>query len=161
MQRLPPGALAARPLVRRDAECGERTAPSWESLTERLIREAMDEGAFLDLPYQGRPLPLGDSAHAGEMASACLILRNAGFAPPWIEADKEVRRLETEIEALAAQARRAGPAARRRAELLLDELLDRHASAVDRLAVLAPTTRQHRRHLDRSAVIARLGTTPR
>ena len=98
-----------RPLIRRDADGGERTAPSWESLTERLIGEAHAAGAFADLPHRGRPLPTEDETYAGDMAMAFRVLRNAGVAPPWIEADKEARRLESEVEALARRAPMPSP----------------------------------------------------
>jgi hypothetical protein len=78
---------------RRDADGTRRTAHSWESLVERQIREAMEAGAFNELPYQGERLPLEDDSAAGEWAMAHRMLRNAGMAPPWIESDKEVRRL--------------------------------------------------------------------
>ena len=63
----------------------------WESLVERQIREATDEGKFDDLPHQGRPLPLEDDSAAGEWAMAYRMLKDAGAAPPWIEADKDAR----------------------------------------------------------------------
>jgi hypothetical protein len=63
-------------------------APSRESLIDRQIREAQEAGAFDDLPHQGQKLPLVDDSAAGEWALAYRMLRNANFAPPWIEADK-------------------------------------------------------------------------
>ena len=42
--------------------------PTWESLVERQIREAMDEGAFDELPYLGEPLPIEDDSAAGELS---------------------------------------------------------------------------------------------
>jgi len=30
----------------------------WESIAERKIREAMDEGAFDNLPHRGKPIPV-------------------------------------------------------------------------------------------------------
>ena len=88
-------------------ERGEReAAPTWESLVDRQIREAMDEGKFDDLPFQGEPLPAVDDAFAGEWAMAFRMLKNAGAAPPWIIADKEVRALLDRREAILARARR-------------------------------------------------------
>ena len=87
---------------RRDGEGKLSVGPTWESIVERQIREAMEDGAFDELPYQGLPIPLGDDSAAGERALGFRVLRNAGVAPPWIEADKEVR------EVLARQGRAAG-----------------------------------------------------
>ena len=76
MSRPQPGR--DRPIVRRDAEGRPRTAPDWETLTERLIREAQEAGHFDDLPGHGEPLDLPETTYAGEMALAHHLLRNAG-----------------------------------------------------------------------------------
>ena len=101
-------------------------APARESLIDKQIREAQRAGAFDDLPHQGQRLPLVDDAAAGEWALAYRMLKNANFAPPWIEADKEVR---------ALLARR---------------------DAILRVNHEAPTERQHRRPLDLEAELATL-----
>ena len=147
---------AERPLIRRDADCGERTAPSWETLTERLIREAQAEGRFDDLPGHGRPLELEDDSHAGEMALAHHVLRNAGAAPPWIETDKQVRVLLERIEGLMAAAACSPASAAGRLQRELAELADAHDEAVVRLDGLAPTERQQRTRLDRDRLRRRL-----
>src|SRR6478609_3263992 len=91
---------------RRDAEGRLQAATTWESLVERQIREAMDAGVFDDLPYQGQHLPIEDDSPAGEWALAYRMLRNAGVAPPWIEADKEARKQLGALEALIERAPR-------------------------------------------------------
>lgn len=144
-----PRQPAERPLIRRDADGGERTAPTWESLIERLIREAQEAGHFDGLPGHGRPLELADDSLAGEMAMAHHILGNAGVVPPWIEADKEIRDLRTSIDGLIARAGRSPASARARSERELDGLAEAHDAAVARLDGLAPTSRQQRSRLDR------------
>jgi hypothetical protein len=151
-----PQRPAGRPLIRRDAEGVERTAPGWESLTERLIREAQEDGRFDDLPARGRRLRLEDERYAGELASAHHLLRNAGAAPPWIEADKEVRRCRERIERLLWRARRSRPLAAQRLRDELDALADADDAATRRLETLAPTPRQQRARLDRTDLHARL-----
>jgi len=94
----------AMPPMRRDADGRIQTAHSWESLVERQIREAMEAGAFEELPYRGERLPIEDDRAAGELAMAHRMLRNAGAAPPWIESDKEARRLLAGIEASLGRA---------------------------------------------------------
>lgn len=145
-----------RTLIRRDAEGAQRTAPSWETLTERLIREAQADGAFDDLPGHGRPLQLEDDHHSGELALVHHVLRNASVAPPWIEVDKEVRALRERIGALLARAERAPPSARPRLQRELDTLAAAHDEAVRCLESLAPGPRQHRRRLDRAQLARRL-----
>jgi hypothetical protein len=154
-----PRAGADRPLIRRDADGVERTAPSWETLTERLIREAQEAGQFDDLPHRGEPLHVEDETLAGEMAMAYRVLRNAGAAPPWVEADKEARRIEAEIEALVGRADLLGGLARQRARARLRDLIRAHRIVVDRLSILAPTPRQQRRHVDEAVLLARLDGT--
>jgi Domain of unknown function (DUF1992) len=39
-------------------ERGKRTVDKWESIAERKIREAMDAGAFENLPSMGKPIPI-------------------------------------------------------------------------------------------------------
>ena len=145
-----------RPVIRRDAEGQERTALSWETLTERLIREAQAEGAFDDLPHQGRPLALDDDTYAGDMAVANRVLRNAGAVPPWIETDKEARRQLQAIELLIARASRSPTGAQDRLERKLEELAGAHDAAVAHLEGLAPTARQQRARLDRGVLRRRL-----
>jgi len=43
---------------RRDAQGRISAGPTWESIVERQIREAMEEGRFDELPYHGEPLPV-------------------------------------------------------------------------------------------------------
>ena len=95
----------------RDPERPDPAEPSRQrsarAIVERQIREAMEEGAFDDLPHQGRQLPLEDDSAAGDWAMAHRMLKNAGVAPAWIEADKTVRRLLAERDRSIAAAERA------------------------------------------------------
>ena len=141
---------------RRDADGRIHTAHSWESLVERQIREAMEAGAFNDLPHQGQRLPLEDDGAAGEWAMAHRMLRNAGVAPPWIESDKEARRLLAEMEALFERAPRASHGSRARIRTELASLVEAANAAILRVNSEAPTLRQHRRALDASVCLERL-----
>jgi DnaJ family protein C protein 28 len=135
---------------RRDAEGRLQVGPDWETLIERQIREAAEAGMFDDLPGKGKPLRNDDNPYAGDWGLAFHVLRNAGVAPPWIEADKEVRELLGQRDAILARAT-AGPApsaaARRRDHATLEDLVARINAAVGRLNAEAPTDRQHRRPL--------------
>jgi DnaJ family protein C protein 28 len=76
----------------------------WESWIDQQIREAQERGAFDHLPGRGRPLDLAPNPYARDQELAFKILRDAGYAPEWIELDKAIRgRLE---KALATLARR-------------------------------------------------------
>jgi hypothetical protein len=146
-----PDAPDDKPLVHRRGPDGRmQVGPDWETLIERQIREAMEEGRFDDLPHQGEPLPNDDNPMAGEWALAFHMLKNAGVAPPWIAADKEVRELLARRDEILAHAA-AGPVptayARRRDRAALEDLVGRINVAIARLNAEAPTDRQHRRPL--------------
>ncbi len=63
----------------------------WESVVERAIREAQERGEFDNLPGKGKPLRWDDEHVPPEWRMAHRILKNAGFAPAWIEDDKRIR----------------------------------------------------------------------
>ncbi len=154
-----PDAPDNKPVVhRRDAEGRMQVGPDWETLIERQVREAMQQGKFDGLPYQGEPLPDDDNPYAGDWALALHMLKSAGVAPPWIEADKEVRDLLARRDALVARAA-AGPAptsyASRRDRAALEGLVVRINAAIAKVNAEAPTTRQHRRPLVLADEIAR------
>src|SRR5437868_557470 len=144
------GAMAdEQPVRRRDDEGRWQIARSWESLVDRQIREAMEAGQFDDLPHQGEPLPNDENPLAGEWQLAFKMLRDAGYAPPWVEADKEVRDLLARRDALLERVRSNPPSAvgRRRDRETLGRLVRGINAAVLRLNSEAPTTRQHRQPL--------------
>ena len=120
------------------------------------IREAQERGEFDDLPYHGRPLPPSDEASAGEMAIAYGILRNHRAAPPWIEADKDARRLLEERELVLRRAREASPLLYARYRRELGRLVRDYNRAVAALNAEAPTDRQHRLQIDEARELAAL-----
>lgn len=136
----------------RDPERPDPSTPSREglreTLMERKIREAMESGAFDDLPHQGQRLPLENDAAAGTWAMAHRMLRNAGAAPPWIEADKAARALLDERDRLLARAPLVSTPGRSRARAELTRIVDAANRAIERVNAEAPTDRQHRRQLD-------------
>jgi DnaJ family protein C protein 28 len=63
----------------------------WESLIDQKIREAMEQGEFDDLAGKGEPVDLSVNPFEDpEMRTAHRMLRNAGFAPSWIEERKDI-----------------------------------------------------------------------
>ena len=132
-----------------------------ETLIERQIREAMDDGRFDGLPHQGARLPLEDDSAAGDRAMAHRVLRNAGVAPGWIEADKTVRELLAERDRLMARAPRTSALGRMRGREDLRRLIDATNRAILRVNIEAPTDRQQRRPLDVDVELARFETAAR
>jgi hypothetical protein len=145
-----------KPPNRIDEHGDRHVAPTWESLVDRQIREAMEQGKFDDLPYAGERLPVEDDKYAGDMALAFHVLRNARVAPPWIEADKEVRTLLDRRDSLHARASRVSPGGQARLRRDLERLVIQVNAAIARLNAEAPTDRQHRRPLDLAAELDRL-----
>lgn len=65
--------------------------PNWESWIDQQIREAQARGDFDDLPGSGKPLDLTPNPYARDRELAFKILKDAGYAPEWIELDKAIR----------------------------------------------------------------------
>jgi Domain of unknown function (DUF1992) len=147
------------PHFERDPERPDPAEPSRErireTLIERQIKAAMDEGAFDGLPHQGRRLPLEDDSMAGEWAMAHRILRNAGLAPAWIEGDKVARELLLEIERLHQRAATMSPLRRSRARAELGTIVEAANRAIARVNAESPTDRQHRRFIELAVELER------
>jgi hypothetical protein len=149
-----------KPPSRIDEHGDRQVAPTWESLVDRQIREAMEDGRFDDLPFKGEPIPLEDDSLAGEWALAFHMLKNAGAAPPWIEADKDVRALLDRRDTILARAATASPLARSRYRKDLERVVVDINAAIARLNAEAPTDRQHRRPLRMADELARFDAVP-
>ena len=151
--------------LERDPERPDPSEPSRqrvrETLIERQIREAMEDGRFDGLPHQGVRLPLEDDTAAGDRALAHHVLKNAGVAPGWIEADKTVRALLAERDQLFARVPRMSVLSRIRARDDLRRLVDATNRAILRVNIEAPTERQHRRPLDIEDELARFDAAAR
>jgi hypothetical protein len=144
------------PTPGRPWDAAEEPLRRWESSIERQIREAQEAGAFDALPYQGEPLPPVDDAYAGEQAAGFRILRNAGVAPGWIEADKDARRHLDERDRLFERAARTGLLSRRGLRHRLEEVVRAYNAVVLRLNHDAPSDAQHRRSMDLGRELAHL-----
>src|SRR5438045_2825931 len=63
----------------------------WESLVDKKIREAMEAGEFDNLAGTGQPIDLTENPYEDpDWRTAHRLLRNAGFAPSWIEESKDI-----------------------------------------------------------------------
>ena len=63
----------------------------FESLTEKSIREAIEKGEFDNLPGKGQPLDLSENPFEDpDLRTVHRLLRNAGFAPAWLEERKDI-----------------------------------------------------------------------
>jgi DnaJ family protein C protein 28 len=67
----------------------QNTSESW---VERIIQQARDRGMFDDLAGKGRPIDWADESLVDdEWIMAFRLMREHGFAPEWIELQKEIR----------------------------------------------------------------------
>jgi len=84
-----------------------KTVDAWETIAERKIREAMEQGAFDNLPSKGKPIPIDeDPFEDPSLRMAHHLLRVNGFAPDWIEEACEIDRLTTKLRTDLDDARR-------------------------------------------------------
>jgi len=62
-----------------------------ESMAERMLREAIEAGEFDNLPGKGQPVDLSENPFADpDLRVVHKLLRDAGFAPAWIEERKDI-----------------------------------------------------------------------
>lgn len=63
-----------------------------DRLAEQRISDALARGDFDDLPGAGKPLDLPDLSQVPEhLRAGYLLLKNAGFLPPELEARRDLR----------------------------------------------------------------------
>ena len=78
-----------------------------EKIAERKIREAMEQGAFDNLPGAGKPLREEDlAAVPEEYRMAYKVLKNAGCIPPELELRKEIMNLRNPLGTVEDDAER-------------------------------------------------------
>ncbi|MEI7770180.1 MAG: DUF1992 domain-containing protein [Chloroflexales bacterium] len=87
------------------------TQRNFQSLIDQHVRAAEAAGEFRDLPGAGKPQDLGaDDGVPDELRTGFRMLKNAGYAPPWIELQKSIREEQERLDAWIAQANRRWPA---------------------------------------------------
>ena len=76
-----------------------------ESLTEKRLREAIEKGEFDNLPGKGQPVDFHENPFEDpDLRVVHRLLRNAGFAPAWIEERKDI---DAELETAGSKLTRA------------------------------------------------------
>jgi DnaJ family protein C protein 28 len=130
-----------------------------ETLVEKKIREAIEQGEFDDLPGKGEPIDLAENPFEDpELRTVHRLLRNAGFAPAWIESRKEI---DTELEQARATLLRArklygeGPEWQR----VVKEFSEKASELNERIRVYnlkTPSAVFQRSHIDVEAEINRV-----
>ena len=136
-----------------------------ESLTEKKLREAIENGEFDNLPGKGKPVDLKENPFEDpDLRMVHRLLRNAGFAPAWIEERKDI---DLELETALTWLRRGwqlfsesgeSPAPGE-LERCQREFRDVIAELNDRLKMYnlkAPAAVFHRKHLDADRIIEQI-----
>ena len=77
-----------------------------ESMAEKMLREAIEAGEFDNLPGKGKPIDLSENPFEDpDLRVVHKLLRDAGFAPAWIEERKDI---DAEFELARRILNRAG-----------------------------------------------------
>ena len=146
----------------RHSKIGDVVTKRLESLTEKSIREAIEKGEFDNLAGKGQPLDLRENPFEDpDLRTVHRLLRNAGFAPAWIEERKDI---EAQFELARTTLTRAwqlyGPggttpnvAAWERNVSEFSALVAELRKRVHIYNLKAPATVFHKRQLDADAVI--------
>jgi DnaJ family protein C protein 28 len=133
-----------------------------ESLTEKSIREAIEKGEFNNLPGKGKPLDLSENPFEDpDLRTVHRLLRNAGFAPAWIEERKDIEgQLELARTTLTRAWRLYGPHGKASNSDAWERNVAEFRAQVAKLRqrvqiynLKAPATIFHKRQLDAEALI--------
>ncbi len=135
----------------------------WESLVDRLIREGMERGEFEDLLGKGEPVDLSENPFENpDLRTAHRLLRNAGFAPAWLEERKDIDSRLSQAEATLVRASDLyreeipGGPRWRRAVQEFRETVDELNQRIRMYNLRAPGTIFHRKVFDAQRLIRQL-----
>lgn len=133
-----------------------------ESLTEKRLREAIENGEFDDLPGKGEPIDLRENPFEdSDLRVVHRLLRNAGFAPAWIEERKDI---DAALAAAQTKLSRAWalfgdggkPPSRAEWERTVKEFREQVAELNQRVRIYnlkAPAAVFHRKHVDAEKIV--------
>jgi DnaJ homolog subfamily C member 28 len=113
-----------------------RREKKYHDIIEEQIAEAQQRGDFDNLRGKGKPLDLRGNPHARDWEMAYTAMSNAGYAPDWIERDKEIRVMIDEVRAM------------------LERHVAWHNEAVAALETLAEKARSQRRQVIANARVS-------
>ena len=86
------------------------TRHNYQSLIEQRMQQAQEDGLFDNLPGAGKPLQLDDDSLVPvEDRAGYRLLKANGFAPPWVEARREIEEQRADLGAWLEQSNRRWP----------------------------------------------------
>ncbi len=83
--------------IRHEDDYRRKQIRSWDSWIDEAIQEAQVRGDFDNLPHHGQPITIVETPFAPDMNAALTTLKNAGYAPTWMELDRDITRLKEEM----------------------------------------------------------------
>lgn len=134
-----------------------------ESLTEKRLREAIEKGEFDNLSGKGEPIDLRENPFEDpDLRMVHRLLKNAGFAPAWIEERKDIdAELETAETKLSQAWRLFGEGGERPSAAEWQRCLKEFREKINELNpririynLKAPASIFHRRHIDAEKIVA-------
>jgi DnaJ homolog subfamily C member 28 len=123
---------------RGDQPKGARRPPvnrhNYHNLIDQIFAKAEADGLLDNLPGQGKPLNLGDDALVPDDQRLGLrMLKSSGFAPPWVEARREIDEERAKLAHWLADANRRWPYLGARARTAMQVTYRRKLDDVQRL----------------------------
>ena len=138
-------------------------------MAEKMLREAIENGEFDDLPGKGQPIDLRENPFEDpELRTVHRLLRNAGFAPAWIEERKDI---DAELAAAQTKLTRAwalfGPGKKAASEAEWERSVKNFRELVVELQqririynLKAPAAVFHRKHIDVEKMLESIKRNP-
>ena len=106
----------------------------YESLIDQIMNKAHADGLMDNLPGQGQPLELDDDALVpDEYRLGNRMLKSSGFAPPWIEAQREIEQERAKLDSWLKDTKRRLPHLDTRARAALHVAYHRKLDELQRL----------------------------
>jgi len=134
----------------------------YESLIDQIMNKAQADGLMNNLPGQGQPLQLDDDALVpDEYRLGNRMLKASGFAPPWIEAQREIEQERAKLDTWQKDAKRRLPQLEAAARAALKVTYRRKLDDIQRLIMnynlQAPPGAPHLAGLRMADELAKLG----
>ncbi len=83
--------------IRHEDDYRRKQIRSWDSWVDEAILEAQERGDFDNLPHHGKPIRIVEKRVAPDMNASLTTLRNSGYAPTWMELDREITQKKEEM----------------------------------------------------------------
>lgn len=110
--------------------------PRHATLIDEIMAKAQADGLMDNLPGQGQPLKLDDDEMVpAEYRLGFRMLKSSGFAPPWIEARREIDEERARLSTWLEDARRRWPHLAPQARVALRVAYRRKLDDLQRLIV--------------------------